>query len=411
MKTKIYILLFLFAALGKVNAQAPNLGTASGFALFTAIGAFSNVDSATYVTGNVGTNAGEFTAFPTGTVIGQIYVADTVSLQAASDVITAYNCLSAIPCDSAIFTPFGYGQIFTAGVYCLAGATTLNGNIILDGQGNPDALFVFKVSGALSTTASSKVILVNSASMGNVYWQIDGAFASGDSSVFIGTIIANGAISLLESSSLFGRGLSITGAISLHNNIVTLIMPPEDQLPIELLSFNASQAGANIQLNWSTASETNNAYFTIEKSTDGIHFETVVNFNGAGNSNTLLSYSAIDDHPFPGVSYYRLKQTDFNGKFTYSNIVEVDFVQQLAVEVNIYPNPFSTSATIVINDASQMNIYELRICNSLGREVMNTIVSKQSTTLETSDLPSGTYFYKVIDNNNTIRSGKLISQQ
>ena len=411
MKTKIYILLFLFAAICKVNAQAPCLGTTSGFALFTAIGAFSNVDSATYVTGNVGTNAGEFTAFPTGTVIGQIYVADTVSLQAASDVITAYNCLGAISCDSAIFTPFGYGQTFTTGVYCLAGATSLTGNIILDGQGNPDALFIFKVGGALSTTVSSNIILINSASMGNVYWQIDGTFASGDSSVFIGTIIANGAISLMEGSSLLGRGLSIAGAISLHNNNVTLETAPAIPLPIELLSFNATQAGANIQLNWSTASETNNAYFTIEKNTDGIHFETVVNVSGAGNSNTLLSYSAIDDHPFPCVSYYRLKQTDFNGKFTYSNIVEVDFVSQLSVDVNIYPNPFSTSATIVINDASQLNNYDLRIYNNLGKEVINTIISNQSTTFETSDLPSGTYFYKVIATNNTIRSGKLISEQ
>ncbi len=190
-------------------------------------------------------------------------------------------------------------------------------------------------------------------------------------------------------------------------------------LPIELLSFNAKPDNDFVNITWSTLSETNNDYFTVEKSKDAINFETVANVDGAGNSNTRLNYSAKDNEPFSGISYYRLKQTDFDGMVTYSNIVVIDFVRQLTAAVNIYPNPFSTSITVMINDASQTNNCELRIYNAMGAEVMNTTITKQSTTLETSNLPSGTYFYKlvlskvegVIDNNKTIQSGKLISQQ
>ena len=78
--------------------------------------------------------------------------------------------------------------------------------------------------------------------------------------------------------------------------------------------------------------------------------------------------------------------------------------------VTIYPNPFSKSINIMINDASQINNTELKIYNVLGEEVMNIIVAKQLTTLETSNFPSGIYYYEIIGNNKTLKSGKLVSQ-
>jgi hypothetical protein len=79
--------------------------------------------------------------------------------------------------------------------------------------------------------------------------------------------------------------------------------------------------------------------------------------------------------------------------------------------VAIYPNPFNTSTTILINDVSKINNYDLKIYNVLGENVMNTTLTKQITTLETSNLPSGIYFYKLIENNKIIQVRKLISQQ
>jgi len=99
-------------------------------------------------------------------------------------------------------------------------------------------------------------------------------------------------------------------------------------LPVELLSFDARCANNKVKLNWVTASETNNDYFTIERSKDNNIFEKVLDYPGAGNSNHLISYSAIDDSPYAGNSYYRLKQTDFDGIFTYSGIVPVSCGQE-----------------------------------------------------------------------------------
>jgi hypothetical protein len=198
---------------------------------------------------------------------------------------------------------------------------------------------------------------------------------------------------------------------NLTNNFYPASVNISSPLPIELLSFDAVCNGDKVNMNWATASETNNDYFSVEKSHDGLAFENIGNIPGAGNSNSMLNYSYTDAEPYNNISYYRIKQTDFNGKFSYSTIVKVDFVHQLAVDVNIYPNPFNMQATIIINDASQMNNYELKIYNNLGKEVMNTNVTKQSTSLETCNLPAGVYFYKVINNDKTIQSGKLISQQ
>jgi hypothetical protein len=107
------------------------------------------------VTGDIGTNVGAFTGFPPGIVIGAIHVADVVSAQAATDVMEAYGDLSAMTCGTVIGTTLGSGQILTPDIYCLGAASTLNGDLLLDGQCDPDAVFIFKIDGALATTTLS----------------------------------------------------------------------------------------------------------------------------------------------------------------------------------------------------------------------------------------------------------------
>ncbi|OFY52023.1 MAG: hypothetical protein A2W85_11350 [Bacteroidetes bacterium GWF2_41_31] len=223
-KSLFIITTFTLLFFPKVNfGQAPDLGTASGFALFTSAGAFTVTDNATHVTGDVGTHVGVFTAFPPGTLVGQIHVADATSAQAATDVAAAYSDLFGRTCSTTLTTPLGNGQTLAPGVYCLTTASTLNGDLILDGGGDPNALFIIKIGGAFATGASSNVILIDSADLCNVYWQIGGQFDLGDGSVFRGTAIVDGAINLLGTSSLLGRGLSRAGAISLNNNIVNFL--------------------------------------------------------------------------------------------------------------------------------------------------------------------------------------------
>ncbi|MBK9105204.1 MAG: DUF3494 domain-containing protein [Saprospiraceae bacterium] len=173
-------------------AQTVPLGTTSPFALFTAVGAFSN-DGATMVTGDIGTDVGAFSGFPPGVVIGSIHVTDMISAQAALDVALAYSYLGGITCGQVIGTTLGSGQTLTPDVYCLGAASVLNGELILDGQCDPEAFFIFKIDGALSTAVLSSVTLTNGASLCNVYWQVNGAVALGEGSVFRGTIVAGGA--------------------------------------------------------------------------------------------------------------------------------------------------------------------------------------------------------------------------
>jgi hypothetical protein len=165
-----------------------------------------------------------------------------------------------------------------------------------------------------------------------------------------------------------------------------------------------------VNLNWATASEINSAFFTIYKSADTLTWVELSTIPGAGNSNHIVNYSVADNDYQGNISYYQLKQMDYDGKSTLFNILSADCPKVNNLMVTIYPNPFNTFTTISMNDASNIIKTELKICDALGSEVINTILSNQITTLETNNLPSGIYFYKIIQNDKIIQSGKLISQ-
>lgn len=120
-------------------------------------------------------------------------------------------------------------------------------------------------------------------------------------------------------------------------------------LPIELVSFTAKMRDDDrkADLDWVTASEQENDYFTIERSPNGEDWIEIVDVDGAGNSNTTLHYHEVDANPLFGVSYYRLKQTDFNGEFSYSPIVKLSQYEIEAIEM--YPNPANEGDQVVMN--------------------------------------------------------------
>lgn len=205
--------------------QTPNLGASSSFALFTSVGAVNNT-GATVVTGDIGTNVGAFNGFPPGTVIdGNMHVANTTSAAAATAVDAVYTYLSGLTGGTTEVAPLGGGQVFMAGIHTVTTAATLNGDLILDGQNNPSAVFVIQINGALTTGVSSNIILKNGASLCNVYWQINGLVTLGSNSTFRGTMVVNGAINLSSGATIIGRGLSKQGAISLNSNIVSVSLP------------------------------------------------------------------------------------------------------------------------------------------------------------------------------------------
>jgi hypothetical protein len=389
------------------TAQAPDLKSTSSFGLFTATGAIDNTGT-TNVWGDIGSNStGSSTGSSITLVVGSTHYSDATSSTAATDVVTAYSYMTGLSCDSTISTPFGNGLTLVPGrVYCLSSASTLNGDLILDAKGDPSAIFIFKIAGALTTSSSSRVILINSAALCNVYWQIGGAASLGTNSLFRGTMLVDGAINLLAYDTLEGRGLTKAGAINLNNNRVVGCDASGQALPIELIRFYAKPIGQNAQLFWSTASETNNDFFTIERSKDGILFTDLLSVNGAGNSSQTLHYSAMDYHPHEGTSFYRLKQTDIDGKISYSCLVSFHFVQ--AANFKLFPNPIHNSFTIRIDDVLVQNNCKLSIVNTLGKQVIKKNITKMQTSFSADNLPSGIYFYNVYQNGVTMQSGKMV---
>ena len=117
---------------------------------------------------------------------------------------------------------FGHGLVLTPHSYQVTGITQLTGNIILNAEGDANAVFVIKINGSLTTGASSKLLLINGAQAKNVYWKVDGAVDIYSNSVFNGTLVVAGAISLETGDTLNGRALTINGAIAINGSYVKI---------------------------------------------------------------------------------------------------------------------------------------------------------------------------------------------
>ena len=195
--------------------QTISLGAAVKFALFSSSGAVSNTGTSTII-GDVGTDLGSISGFGLPTLCGSIYNADAVTAQAKNDLLSAYINLNSIPVtNSSHAVAFGGGESISAGVYTIGGAGSIDGTLILDGEQNPDAIFIFKFAGAFSVSAGSAVVLANLARINNVFWISEGAISLGASTTIKGTLIANqGAVSKGAGSHFEGHMFSMGGAIS-----------------------------------------------------------------------------------------------------------------------------------------------------------------------------------------------------
>ncbi len=177
-------------------------------------------------------------------------------------------------------------------------------------------------------------------------------------------------------------------------------------LPVSLVSFTAQYRDNEVNLNWSTASEQNNAYFNIERSADAANWTTIGKVEGHGTSNITNSYQAIDNLAGvvpTGMIYYRLKQVDYNNAFTYSNIQSVN-INNPAYAVSTFPNP--TSSVLNINWVNNSNeTVMLDIVNEAGITVYQQNVSGtglMQKQIDMSALSPGIYYLRIIGNSKII---------
>ena len=162
-------------------------------------------------------------------------------------------------------------------------------------------------------------------------------------------------------------------------------------LPIELVSFGGTCEGQAVKLVWATASETNNDFFTLEKSADGSDFLSFAQVPGAGNSTQNLYYSYMDAQPIAGTGYYRLKQTDYNGDFAYSDIIGVVCGNTHTPDLMVYPNPTSGQLTIAFSESTT---HTFTILDSRGQVIHSGVISGKIS-LSTEAYAPGVYMVRI----------------
>jgi hypothetical protein len=184
-------------------------------------------------------------------------------------------------------------------------------------------------------------------------------------------------------------------------------------LPVELVEFTAQAVNGSVLLRWKTAVEIDNHFFTVEKTFDFETFDEVGKIDGRGTSSEPHKYAMTDYKPFLGKSYYRLKQTDFDGQFTYSKPVMVEVQSRANAALVCYPNPSSGGhVTIEIFGLSENTEVPVQIYNTLGGKVYDSVFSvdgsgKIATDISfDSSLPAGTYIVKA--GRTRLLTGKLL---
>ncbi len=537
MKNKLLHTAFIIFALPAVIfGQAPNLGTAANFVLFTSNGAVKN-SGISHLTGHLGTNSGSIKDF--GNVNGVMHNNDGASEKCASDLLIAYNQLnSAIP----TFTHsrlLGNGDTLVPGIYSIASAASLDLGLILNAKGNANAVFIFQIEGAFFTNAASKIVLINGAKACNVFWKVEGLVSLAANTIMKGTVVANNAAIMTKTGcDVEGRLLSTAGAVkvdgimaytpvgcgiavltgpaapdlastecyaifsssgSVTNAGVTLlkgdvgtnvglttgfnavlvngkIHPNPDvstamcasdlllvykhlnTLSVDIELLYPAKFGNNLVLTPHTyllnaaALLTDTLFLNAQGNADAVFvikiqgalvtstYAKVILMNGAQAKNvywqvngavSINSYSefagtvvcnngAIDLKTGVNLNGRALSTT---GTFTTAAVVtsipagctvtglgSSQIINSSNV-VSISPNPFSNFTNITINDASELKKATLLIYNSYGTVVMTAPISKQTISITANQLSAGVYFFKIVDNNKTIQTGRLIAQQ
>ncbi len=272
-----------------VVGVAPSLGAAASFAVLG--GSTVTNTGSTVVTGDLGVSPGTaVTGFGPGTVSGTIYSgAGSAAGSAQTANAAAYNNLVAQTCETNLTgTVLGAGvATLTPGVYCFDAAAQLTGTLTLDGQGNPNAVFIFKIGSTLTTASSSSIVLINGARPCNVFFQVGSSATLGTGTAFRGNILALTSITLNTGASLNGRALAQNGAVTLDTNSISA--PSQ---------CSTTAAIANLS-------------------------GRVTNSNGRGIPRTLIKLT-------DGAGFVR---TNYTGPFGYYNFPDVEVGQTFIVEV------------------------------------------------------------------------------
>ncbi|QHT68585.1 T9SS type A sorting domain-containing protein [Rhodocytophaga rosea] len=278
--------------------------------------------------------------------------------------------------------------------------TNLNEVVLIGYDINNGSLFMwllFDYTGNIFFSGNKRQIgLSNVAS----YGQIEGVTYTGDLTGYI-------------SSERFERTVIIFGfpfQIVVPARLYSFSTAGWIPLPVELISFTATHTNSSIQLSWQTASETDNDYFTVERSENGIDFQEIGQQKGEGNSKSIQNYQFTDTEPLYGINYYRLKQTDLDGTYTYSGIRSIEVKSgRSKIDVNPVPVRQGEMITIHLNGAS-VSSGKLILRSMDGKIHLEQVVSFTKNIpfqLQTGQIKPGMYILQ-IDNTTQLYTSKVV---
>ncbi|WP_286755031.1 T9SS type A sorting domain-containing protein [Roseivirga sp. UBA838] len=253
----------------------------------------------------------------------------------------------------------------------------------------------------LSTISGPSGIGTNNLNQVRLMVDDDGDFTSG--------------VTLISPSSINAAAKTVSFTVNFTNGqYFTLGSEEVAALPIDLISFSARLLENNtVRLHWTTAAEQNNAYFTVERSQDGQNFDAIGIVEGAGESSSIRTYQLTDHNPPQGLTYYRLKQTDFNGDSEYSELVSVFIESSLNHQYVLYPNPVSLGESVTIRytvDRNQevfIEVLDMKGRSLYGQEQLLS-VRGSSLSIPTKGLNRGLNLIKITDSNGHTTTLKLL---
>jgi Protein of unknown function (DUF3494). len=282
------------------------------------------------------------------------------------------------------------GLTLHRGVYG-GGALNLAGGDTLRLIGGATDVFIIKAVSSLTINVGGTVLLTGGAVWTNVFWYVGSSATIFNGSTFNGIILAVSSITVNAAATLVtARLLAHTGSVTINSDV----------LPVELVSFTATANRMNAILHWSTATETNNYGFEIERRQTG-NWEKIGFVAGAGTSSSPRNYSYTDNNLSPGSYAYRIKQVNKDGSFSYRGSAEVEIgsaPQEFALFQN-YPNPFNPSTRIQYS-LEKAGMVSLKVYNVLGLEVATLVNGRQeagsyTVPFNATGLSSGVYFYRL----------------
>jgi hypothetical protein len=212
------------------------------------------------------------------------------------------------------------------------------------------------------------------------------------------------------------QNVSFAQTQAIYNTQLT-VGANNNPLPVVMLYFTAKSSKADAILRWATASENNCKGFIVERSVDGETFEEISFTKGNGNSNVTSNYSYADRDVFVHAStvYYRLKQVDFDGSFTESEVVVVNHADAQAEQITIYPNPVKSALTIEMETLTA-GAAQLHITDLTGKSLLNIplLVSQgfnKYIVNELAALTNGLYLVTITQNDKTIYTSKVVKSE